>query len=120
MPFKVFIVPIHGAEQAESELNGFLRSHQIVGVEKRWVEQGSTSFWCFCVDFLDAARRSASSLHEGTPALSDRPESLIRRDRLDEVGQPFVIGAVLYLGNKVLPFGDRLIGLPLCHLWLPG
>jgi len=42
------------------------------------------------------------------------------RDRLDQVGQPFVAGVVLYLGNKVLPFGDRLAALPLCHLWLPG
>jgi uncharacterized protein len=42
------------------------------------------------------------------------------RDRLDQVGQPFVAGVVLYLGDRVLPFGDRLIALPLCHLWLPG
>jgi hypothetical protein len=42
------------------------------------------------------------------------------RDRLDQVGQPFVAGVLLYLGNKVLPFGDRLTALPLCHLWVPG
>jgi predicted AAA+ superfamily ATPase len=42
------------------------------------------------------------------------------RDRLDSVGQPFIKGAVLYLGDKVLPFGDRLIALPMSHLWRPG
>ena len=42
------------------------------------------------------------------------------RDRLDDVGQPFVMGAVIYLGDKVLPFGDRLTALPMCHLWRPG
>jgi hypothetical protein len=42
------------------------------------------------------------------------------RDRLDQVGQPFVNGVVTYLGDKVLTFGDRLTALPLCHLWFPG
>jgi predicted AAA+ superfamily ATPase len=42
------------------------------------------------------------------------------RDRLDHVGQPFVKGVVIYLGDKVLPFGDRLTALPMCHLWRPG
>jgi hypothetical protein len=41
------------------------------------------------------------------------------RDRLDTVGQPFVTGVLVYLGDKVLPLGDRLTALPLCHLWLP-
>jgi predicted AAA+ superfamily ATPase len=41
------------------------------------------------------------------------------RDRLDRIGQPFVAGGVIYLGNQALPFGDRLSALPLCHLWLP-
>lgn len=40
------------------------------------------------------------------------------RDRLDHIGQPFIAGVVLYVGDKVLPFGDRLTALPLCHLWM--
>ncbi|NNN21978.1 MAG: ATP-binding protein [Acidimicrobiales bacterium] len=39
------------------------------------------------------------------------------RDKMDKVSQPFVKGVVIYLGDKVLPFGDRLIALPLCHIW---
>ncbi|MHB1925096.1 MAG: ATP-binding protein [Acidimicrobiales bacterium] len=42
------------------------------------------------------------------------------RDRIDNVGQPFVMGVVIYLGDKVLPFADRLTALPMCHLWRPG
>lgn len=42
------------------------------------------------------------------------------RDRLDQAGQPFLRGIVIHLGDKVLPFGDRLTAVPLCHLWLPG
>ncbi len=42
------------------------------------------------------------------------------RDRLDDIGQPYVAGVVIYLGDKVLPFGDRLTALPMCHLWQAG
>jgi predicted AAA+ superfamily ATPase len=52
--------------------------------------------------------------------LGDFKHLALLRERLDQVGQPFVTGVLIYLGNKVLPFGDRLTALPLCHLWLPG
>jgi hypothetical protein len=41
------------------------------------------------------------------------------RDRLDETGGRFVRGVVLHTGDQVLPFGDRLIALPLAAVWLP-
>ena len=50
MAFRFFTVPIQNAEQAEAELNGFLRSHKVLSIDRRWVEQGSTSFWTFGVD----------------------------------------------------------------------
>jgi hypothetical protein len=53
MAFRFFTVPIQNAEQAEAELNGFLRSHKVLSIDRRWVEQGSTSFWTFCVNYLD-------------------------------------------------------------------
>jgi superfamily II DNA helicase RecQ len=53
MAFRFFTVPIQNAEQAEAELNGFLRSHKVLSIDRRWVEQGSTSFWTCCVDYLD-------------------------------------------------------------------
>ncbi len=54
MAFRFFTVPIQVAEQAETELNGFLRSHKVLSIDRRWVEQGPTSFWTFC-DPLRAA-----------------------------------------------------------------
>jgi hypothetical protein len=60
MPFKFFIVPIHDAGQAEAELNGFLRSHRVLSVDRRWVEQGSSSFWSFCVDYLETSSGATS------------------------------------------------------------
>jgi hypothetical protein len=53
MPFKFFTIPIQNVEAAEVELNGFLRAHRVLAVDRRCVEQGSTSFWSFCVDYLD-------------------------------------------------------------------
>jgi superfamily II DNA helicase RecQ len=55
MPFKFFIVPIQDSGNAEAELNAFLRSKRVLSVDRRWVEQGASSFWSFCVDFLEPA-----------------------------------------------------------------
>lgn len=41
------------------------------------------------------------------------------RDVLDAAGGRFVRGVVLYTGEQVLPFGDRLVAMPLAALWLP-
>ncbi|HEV3255716.1 MAG TPA: hypothetical protein VG013_02430 [Gemmataceae bacterium] len=53
MAFRFFTIPIQNAEPAEAELNGFLRSHKVLSIDRRWVEQGPTSFWTFCVDYVD-------------------------------------------------------------------
>lgn len=44
--------------------------------------------------------------------------SLIRvRDALDRAGGQFVAGVVLHTGTARLPFGDRLVALPMADLW---
>ncbi len=50
MAYRSFVLPILGPSPAEDELNLFLRTHQILNVERRWLEQGAASLWCFCVD----------------------------------------------------------------------
>jgi hypothetical protein len=55
MPFQFFTVSPHGAEQAERAINAFLCGHRILAVDRRWVEQGSASFWSFCIDYLAGA-----------------------------------------------------------------
>jgi hypothetical protein len=37
-------------------LNGFLASHRVLSVDRRFVPEGERSFWSFCVDFVDARR----------------------------------------------------------------
>jgi len=37
MPFKFFIVPVRNADDPEEELNGFLNSHRVLSVDRRWV-----------------------------------------------------------------------------------
>jgi RNA-directed DNA polymerase len=61
MAFKFYTVPIQNSEQAEEELNAFLRSHRVLSVDRRWVDQGATSFWAFCVDYLESTGKGASS-----------------------------------------------------------
>jgi superfamily II DNA helicase RecQ len=51
MPYRFFTIPIQDAGEAEAQLNAFLGSHRVLAVERRWVDQGSHSFWSFCVDF---------------------------------------------------------------------
>src|SRR5262245_23547306 len=55
MAFQIFTVPIQDDGGALAQLNAFLRSHKILTVDRRWVEQGESSFWSFCVDFLEGA-----------------------------------------------------------------
>jgi superfamily II DNA helicase RecQ len=60
MAIKVFCVPISECTESEKELNIFLRSHRIVTMERRFVDQGTASFWTFCVDYLDTPASNAS------------------------------------------------------------
>ena len=64
MPLRFFIVPAMSPHQeAEQELNGFLARHRVVGIDRRWVDLGTSSFWAICVDHLVAGgdpRRAAS------------------------------------------------------------
>jgi superfamily II DNA helicase RecQ len=44
-----------------AEVNGFLRSHRVIAVERRWVDQGTESFWCFCVDYLESGSSAGAA-----------------------------------------------------------
>ena len=54
MPLKFFIVPVLDAAPAEAELNAFLARHRVVAIDRRWVDQGSSSLWAICVDYFAA------------------------------------------------------------------
>ena len=55
MPYKSFLIPVRGPEWAERELNDFIRSHRVLAVDRRWVDEGGNSFWSVWVDYLDPA-----------------------------------------------------------------
>jgi superfamily II DNA helicase RecQ len=55
MAYHFFTIPIRGPEAAQAELNGFLRSHRVLSMERRWVDQGENSFWAFCIDYLESS-----------------------------------------------------------------
>jgi superfamily II DNA helicase RecQ len=80
MPFKFFTVPIHEAGQAEAEMNGFLRSHKVLSVDRRWVEQGSSSFWSFCIDYLEPSSGGGDGRQSGQRGKVDYKEILSAED----------------------------------------
>lgn len=53
-------IPVVSPETAEAELNSFLQSHRVLSVERRWVDQGSQSFWAICIDY-----------HAGSPSATN-------------------------------------------------
>ena len=69
MAYRFFTIPIRSAEAAQAELNGFLRGHRVLSVERRWVDQGESSFWAFCVDYLESSGAPAppSKDRDGPP-----------------------------------------------------
>jgi hypothetical protein len=65
MAYRIFTVPIHDPGPAEAELNGFLRSHRVLAVERKWVESALNSYWTFCVDYLESAGGPTSGGRNG-------------------------------------------------------
>lgn len=53
MQVKVFTVPVGDGGQAEAEMNAFLRSHRVLAVAKEFVNDGPSSFWTFCAEYLE-------------------------------------------------------------------
>lgn len=54
MAYRVFNIPaMAGSGDEASELNAFLRGHKVVAVNREFVQDGASSRWCFCVEYLD-------------------------------------------------------------------
>jgi superfamily II DNA helicase RecQ len=52
MALRFFTIPTADPASAEAELNAVLSSHRVVSVDRRFVDQGSQSFWAICVDCI--------------------------------------------------------------------
>lgn len=57
MPFKIFRIPISNPEEFQNELNQHLRSSRIIEISKEFVDDGPSSYWCFCVESVDSKER---------------------------------------------------------------
>jgi superfamily II DNA helicase RecQ len=58
MKHRFFQIPTHGGEP-EQELNQFLGTHRIVGIDRQFVDNGLNSFWALCVRYLDGSETPA-------------------------------------------------------------
>ena len=53
MQYKTFFLPIFGSEQAEMQLNSFLRTNRIITVQKEFLQ--NERGWCFLVEYTNDA-----------------------------------------------------------------
>lgn len=54
MELRFFTIPALDPGVAEEELNRFLASHPVAGVERQWVSDGQRSFWSVCVQLASS------------------------------------------------------------------
>ena len=66
MEMRIFNIYLDGrAETEEEQLNRFLRSHRVLGVERHFVSDGPRSFWTVCVEYLSGAASSGGAAAPG-------------------------------------------------------
>ena len=80
MAFKFFNISMYDEGSAEAELNSFLQSHSVLTVDRRFVEQGSNSFWVFCVDYVASGARSGKQREKPRERGKDYREILSPED----------------------------------------
>ena len=64
LQIKTFTVPIHDDGSFAEELNRFLRSRQVLEVDREFVQDGSRSCWCFCVRYLERSGSGTKSANK--------------------------------------------------------
>ncbi len=61
MQFKIFTIPIElNIDEAEEELNKFLRTCKVVEIEKHLTVSSQKAFWTFCIQYTDVAKLQPS------------------------------------------------------------
>lgn len=51
--YKFFTVPVGESDQAEQELNRFLRGRRIVTAQKELIRENGSVYWAFCVEYIE-------------------------------------------------------------------
>ncbi|MBP9134491.1 MAG: HRDC domain-containing protein [Saprospiraceae bacterium] len=60
MQYKIISVPLNHGEEQEEDLNLFLRTHKVLEIEKRFVENGVLQ-WSFCIGYTSGKPRDITS-----------------------------------------------------------
>jgi hypothetical protein len=79
MKFHFAAVPVHGSADAQREMNAFLGSHRVLGVERHLVADGAQSVWAICVSYTDATSHH-TAVHDTTNPGRSGPG---RKERVD-------------------------------------
>lgn len=61
MRYEIFTVPISDPS-ASAELNRFLASKRVLAVHREFVQNGSQSCWCFCVEYLEGEQKVGATV----------------------------------------------------------
>ena len=97
MKYKFFKIPVSDPEPAEVQLNAFLSGHQVIQVDKVFVDKGEFSFWSLSVNYrentqmLPAAGRKQMDYKE---VLNEKDFSVfvklreLRKELADQEGVP--------------------------------
>jgi superfamily II DNA helicase RecQ len=81
MAFRFFTIPITSADGPTEILNAFLRGHRIIKVDRQLVDQGTSSLWVLCVEYLDGVNGTDSAgRSSGMRAKTDYKEILSESD----------------------------------------
>ena len=58
MKYRVFHIPTLFPHGGEAELNAFCASHRVASVDKALVQDGTNSYWSFCVGYQEGAEKT--------------------------------------------------------------
>lgn len=59
MALKIVSIAARGCAESTEELNQFLRSHRVVGVERQLIQEGANSYLSFSVEYLERETRQS-------------------------------------------------------------
>ncbi len=79
MQYRFFDIPAADAEQAEQDLNRFVRGHRVVSVQRELVREAGGAYWALCVEYLEGAGGSGAGKAGGRPRV-DYKEVLSEED----------------------------------------
>ena len=57
--FNVFSLPVHFSEEAQTQLNRFLHSHQVLNTTWQFINDGPNSFWTVLIEYFDGEKAAS-------------------------------------------------------------